>query len=81
MVRLIYYSNKTIKNCVDFSFVKGLTPAYIVETSPARNKYLTSLLKEDNDPISTKSFAQILSLNLVWTLLHLNFLIPGFCNS
>ena len=28
------------------------------------NKYLTQLLEEDNDPISGKSAAQILSLNL-----------------
>ena len=46
-----------------------------------RNKYLTFLFFEYNDPISAKSTAQILSLNLTYTVLLLNFLINGLCNS
>ena len=45
------------------------------------NKYLTFLFFEDNDPISAKSAAQILSLNLAYTFLLLNFLITGLCSS
>ena len=45
------------------------------------NKYLTYLFFEDNDSISAKSEAQILSLNLAYTFLLLNFLITGLCNS
>ena len=37
------------------------------------NKYLTFLFLEDNDPISAKSAAQLLSLNLAQTLLFLIF--------
>ena len=46
-----------------------------------RNKYLTFLFFEYNDPISAKSTAQILSLNLTYTVLLLNLLINGLCNS
>ena len=55
----------------------------MVKTSIAHNKYLTSRVKEDNDSISTKSEAQILSLslNLVYNFLFKNFLITGLCNS
>ena len=45
------------------------------------NKYLTFLFFEDNDSISAKSAAQILSLNLAYTFILLNFLITGLCNS
>ena len=45
------------------------------------NKYLTFLFLEHNDPISAKSAAQILSLNLASTFLLLNFLVTGLCNS
>ena len=45
------------------------------------NKYLTFLVFEDNDSISAKFAAQILSLNLADTFLLLNFLITGLCNS
>ena len=40
-------------------------------------------LKEDNEPISAKSAAQILSLNLLLseTFLLSNFLITSLCNS
>ena len=44
------------------------------------NKYLTFLFFEDNDPISAKSAAQILFLNLAKTFLLLNFLITGLHN-
>ena len=45
------------------------------------NKYLTFRFLEDNDPISPKSAAQVLSLNLAKTFLHLNFLFFGLYNS
>ena len=45
------------------------------------NNYLTFLSFEDNDPISAKSAAQILSLNLSYTFLLLNFLITSLCDS
>ena len=45
------------------------------------NEYLTFLFLEDNDSISAKSAAQILSLNLAYTFLLLDFLITGLCNS
>ena len=45
------------------------------------NKYLTFLFLEDNDSISAKSAAQILSLNLAYTFLLLNFLIADLRNS
>ena len=41
------------------------------------NKYLTFLFFEDNDPISAKSAAQKLLLNLAWIFRLLNFLITG----
>ena len=47
-----------------FLFFKGIAHAYLVKTSMTHNKYLRPQLKEDNDPISAKSAAQILSLNL-----------------
>ena len=47
----------------------------------SHNKYLTFLFFEDNDHISAKSAAQILSLNLAKTFLVWNFLIIGLCNS
>ena len=36
---------------------------------------------EDNDFISAKSAAQILSLNLAFTFVHLNFGTTDLCNS
>ena len=47
------------------------------------NKYLTYLFLffAGNDSISAKCAAQILSLNLSYTFLLLNFLITGLCNS
>ena len=47
----------------------------------AHNKYLILRLEEDNESLSAKSAAQILSLNLAQTFLLLNFLITGLCNS
>ena len=52
-----------------------------MKTSITNNKYLTPQLKEDNDSVSAKSPAQMLSLNLEQTFLILNFLINGLCNS
>ena len=45
------------------------------------NKYLTLLFFVENDSISAKSAAQMLSLNLAQTFLLLNFLITGLWNS
>ena len=49
----------------------------------AHNKYLTYLFLffAGNDSISANRAAQILSLNLSYTFLLLNFLITGLCNS
>ena len=47
----------------------------------AHNKYLMLLLFEESDSISAKSAAQILSLNLAYTFLLLNYLIACLCNS
>ena len=45
------------------------------------NKYLTLLFFVENDSISAKSAAQMLTLNLAQTFLLLNFLITGLWNS
>ena len=58
---------------LDFLSFKGLTQAYLVKTSITHVKYLTTRFLEDNDTISAKSIAQILSLNLAYTFLFLNF--------
>ena len=47
----------------------------------AHKKYFTFLFFEDNDPISAKSTAQVLPLNLAKTFLLFHFLITGLCNS
>ena len=47
-----------------FLSFKDLTYAYLVKTSMTYNKCLTFLFLQDNDPISAKSAAQMLSLNL-----------------
>ena len=52
-----------------------------MKTSITQNKHLTPQLKEDNDPISTEFAAQILFLNLEYTLFLLNSLITGLCDS
>ena len=46
----------------------------------ANNNYLKCLFLENNDPIFAKSTSQILSLNLEYTFLLLNFFITGSCN-
>ena len=43
------------------------------------NKYLTFLFFEDIGFISVKSTAQILSLNLAYYFLPLNFSVTGLC--
>ena len=53
---------------------------YLVKTSITHNKYLTFWLKKDNNLISVKSAAEILSLNLAKNFRLLNFLIIGLCN-
>ena len=45
------------------------------------NPYLTFLFLEDNDTTSAKSTAQVLSLNLGYVFLLLNFSVTGLCNS
>ena len=45
------------------------------------NKCIKLLFFEDNDSISAKSDAQILSLNLAYTFLLLSFLITSLFNS
>ena len=45
------------------------------------NKYLTFLFLEDNDPISARTAAQMLSLNLADTFLILSFLFTPLSNS
>ena len=47
----------------------------------AHNKYLTFLFFEDNDSISAKAAAQILSFNLAQNSLFFYFLVTGLCNS
>ena len=69
---------KALRTVLAYLSFKGLTHAYLLKTSMAHNKYLTFLFFEDNDSISAKSAAQILSLNLACTFLLLNFLITGF---
>ena len=55
-----------MKDCFShFIFERfNLSILCLTKTSITRNKYLTSPFLEDNDPISAKSAAQILSLNL-----------------
>ena len=67
-----------------------LIHAYSVKASMTHNEYLTAQFLEDNDPISAKSGAQILSLNFEYSFFlffffsfffFLNFLITGLRNS
>ena len=46
----------------------------------ANNKYLTFLFLKDSDSILAQSAAQILSLNLAYAFLLLNFFVNGLCN-
>ena len=77
-MRFLNYFNKDMRNCFSFFSFKGLTQ---VKTSITHNKYLPPQFSKDNDPISAKSVVQILSSNLIYTFLLLNFLITGLCNS
>ena len=79
MIRFIYHFDKSIVLPI-LSF-KGLAHAYLMKRYMTCNKYLTFRLLEDNDPISAKSAAQTLSLNLTKTFHLLNFLITGICKS
>ena len=45
------------------------------------NKYLTFTFLEDIDSITAKSALQIMSLNLAYAFLLLNFIVTGLCNS
>ena len=51
-----------------------------METYMIHNRYLTLWFSEDNDSISSKFGAQILSLNLAKTFALLNFLITDLYN-
>ena len=57
-------SMKTLKTVLPFLYFEGLTREYLEKASMTHNKYLTFLFLEDNDPISGKFAAHILSLNL-----------------
>ena len=54
---------RAFRTVLPFLTFKGLTNAYLVKTSMAQNRYITFLFFEDNDPVSAKAGAQILSLN------------------
>ena len=47
---------------------------YLLKTFTPHKKCLTLPFLEDNDPISARPTVQILSLNLAYTFLFLNFL-------
>ena len=73
---------KAFITVLPFLSFKGLNHAYLLKISMTySNKYFTVLFFEDNDSIAAKSASQILSLNLAYTFLLLNFLITGLCNS
>ena len=61
---LFIIPTKPFRTDLAFLSFKGLTQAYTVETFITHNKYLTHQFLEENDPISAKSAAEILSLNL-----------------
>ena len=52
---------KALRTVLLFLSFKGLTYAYLLKPSMTHSKYLTFLFFEDNDLISAKSAAQILS--------------------
>ena len=54
---------RAFRTVLPFLTFKGLTNAYLVKTSMTQNRYITFLFFEDNDPVSAKAGAQILSLN------------------
>ena len=63
-LHLFTISIKALRTVLTLLSYNGLTHAYIVKTSMTHNKYLIFLFLEGNHPISVKSPAQILSLNL-----------------
>ena len=67
---------------MDFLSLEGLTQAYLVKISMTHNKHLTPRFKKYNEPISTNSAVQILSLNLAYVIigiaLHLHSLLVLF---
>ena len=63
-VDLFTIVGKAVKTVSPFSYLKALTHVYLTKTFMAHNKYLIFLIFEDNDSISAKSAAEILSLNL-----------------
>ena len=70
-----------MKNRYSFLSVKGLTQLYLIKTSITHNKYFTPQFSENNDPISAKFAAQMLSLSFAYTLLLLRFLITEWYHS
>ena len=60
-----------------FLSFKGTTLAYLLKISITHNKNLLPLLYLLNNYISAKSTPQILSLNVEYTFLFLNFLMMG----
>ena len=60
-----------------FLSFKGTTQAYLLKISITHNKNLRPLLYLLNNYISAKSTPQILSLNVEYTFLFLNFLMMG----
>ena len=52
---------KAFRTVLPFLSFSGLTDAYLVKTSVKHNTHFIFLFYEDNDPISAKSAAQILS--------------------
>ena len=77
---LFTISIKAFRTILAFLSFKGLTHAYVMKTSMTHNKFLTFLFFEGNDSISAKSACQILSLNLAYAFLLLDFLITGLDN-
>ena len=54
-------SIKALRTVLPFLSFKRLTHGYLVKTSMTHNEYSIFLFLEENDPISDKSAAQILS--------------------
>ena len=58
---------KPLRTVLDFLSVKILTQKIFVKISIKHNNYLAARFLGDNDPFSSKSLAQILSLNFAYT--------------
>ena len=69
-----------LRTVLDILHVEGITQAYLLKTSTSHNKYLNFQFLENNDLISAKSAAHMLSLNVAYAFLLLNSLITGLCN-